>query len=191
MTLITHPLEEKQFSDLPLREKLKNNLFRDGLVKTMVSGVNDPSLRESFQNELNQFLDKRSDIFENDLFLGCLYVDDDKIEDLILPSIRRAWASVFIQPPSLFSFKSDDQYNRRGELFQLLWNIDEFIDYLLEILPKVKDTLKEFEFLDKTAQTLELIVQNYINSLIDKCKTKRGDELLTEIRDLKIKRTLC
>lgn len=189
--MITHPLEESQFSDLPLREKLKNNLFKDGLVKTMVSGVNDPSLRESFQNELNQFLDKRSDIFENDLFLGCLYVDDDKIEDLILPSIRRAWASVFIQPPSLFSFKSDDQYNRRGELFQLLWNIDEFIDYLLEILPKVKDTLKEFEFLDKTAQTLELIVQNYINSLIDKCKTKRGDELLTDIRDLKIKKTLC
>ena len=56
---------------------------------------------------------------------------------------------------------------------------------------KVKDNLKDFEFLDKTAQTLELIAQNYINSLIDKCKTKRGDELLTEIRDLKIKRTLC
>lgn len=189
--MVTHPLDESQFSDLPLKEKLKNKLFRGGLINTMVSGVNDPSLRESFQNELNQFLDKRSDIFENDLFLGCLYEDDDKIEDLILPSIRRAWASVFIQPPSLFSFHSDDQYNRRGELFQLLWNIDDFIDYLLEILPKVKDTLKEFEFLDKTAQTLELIVQNYINSLIDKCKGKRGDELLTEIRDLKIKRTLC
>ena len=131
MTLITHPLEEKQFSDLPLREKLKNNLFRDVLVKNMVSSINDPSLKESFQNELNQFLDKRSDIFENDLLVGYLYEDDDKIEDLILPSIRRAWASVFIQPPSLFSFKSDDQYNRRGELFQLLWNIDLSIDLII------------------------------------------------------------
>jgi hypothetical protein len=187
--MVTHPLDESQFSNLPLKEKLKNKLFRGGLINTMVSGVNDPSLKESFQNELNQFLDKRSDIFENDLFLGCLYVDDDKIEDLILPSIRRAWASVFIKPPSLFSnFTNED---RRGELFQLLWDVDDFIDYLLEILPKVKDTLKEFEFLDKTAQTLELIVQNYINSLIDKCKTKRGDELLAEIRDLKIKKTLC
>jgi hypothetical protein len=190
--MITHPLEEKQFSDLPLREKLKNNLFKDGLIKTMVSSVNDPSLKESFRNELNHLLDNRIDIFDNELLIGYLYEDEDKIEDLILPSIRRAWASVFIKPPSLFSFQSDDQYNRRrGELFQLLWSVDDFIDYLLEILPKVKDTLKEFEFLDKTAQTLELIAQNYINSLIDKCKAKRGEELLIEIRDLKIKKTLC
>ena len=189
--MITHPLEEKQFSDLPLREKLKTNLFKGGLVKTMVSSINDPSLKDVFRNELNHVLDNRIDIFDNELLIGYLYEDEDKIEDLVFPSIRRAWASVFIQPPSLFSFHSDDQYNRRGELFQLLWNVDEFIDYLLEILPKVKDTLKEFEFLDRTAQTLELITQNYINSLVDRCKTKRGDELLAEIRDLKIKRTLC
>ena len=106
---------------MTLREKLKNNLFRDGLVKTMVSSINDPSLKESFRNELNHFLDNRIDIFDNELLIGYLYEDEDKIEDLILPSIRRAWASVFIQPPSLFSFHSDDQYNRRGELFQLLW----------------------------------------------------------------------
>lgn len=188
--MVTHPLEN-QFSDLPLREKLKNNLFKDGLVKTMIGSINDPSLKDVFRIELEHILNNRIDVFDNELLIGYLYEDEDKIEDLILPSIRRAWASVFIQPPSLFSFHSDDQYNKRGELFQLLWSVDEFIDYLVKILPKVKDTLSEFEFLDRTAQTLELIVQNYINSLIDRCKSKRGDELLIEIRDLKIKKTLC
>ena len=54
---------------MTLREKLKNNLFRDGLVKTMVSSINDPSLKESFRNELNHFLDNRIDIFDNELLI--------------------------------------------------------------------------------------------------------------------------
>ena len=78
---VTHPLEGKQFSDLPLREKLKNKLFKGGLVKTMVSSINDPSLKESFRNELNHVLDNRIDIFDNELLIGYLYEDEDKIED--------------------------------------------------------------------------------------------------------------
>ena len=184
-------ITEKEFGDLTIKEKIKNNLFRDALIKTISGGINDQSLKDSFINELNHLLDNRVDIFDNELLIGYLYEDEDKMEDLVFPSVRRAWSQVFINPPSLFSFSSDEQYDKRGELFQLLWNVDEFLDYLLETLPKVKGSLKNFKYLDKTAQTLELIVQNYINGLIDKCKGKRGTELVIEIRDLKIKKTLC
>ena len=94
---------------------------------------------------------------------------------------------IFINPPTLFTLNGR---HNRIELLQLLWNIDEFIDYVLDILPKVKNSLIEFKNIDRSSQTLELIVQNYINALIDNCRNKSDDEIKIEIRDLKIKKTL-
>ena len=35
----------KNFNDIPLSEKLDNQLFRIGLIKTMLSGINDTKLK--------------------------------------------------------------------------------------------------------------------------------------------------
>ena len=94
---------------------------------------------------------------------------------------------IFITPPTLFTIKLND---KRFELFKLLWDVDEFINYLLDILPKVKFSLEEFKNIDRTAQTLELISQNYINELVEKCRNKTENDLKIQIRDLKIKNTL-
>jgi hypothetical protein len=177
----------KNFNDIPLKEKLDNSLFRNGLMKTMLSGIVDDNLKLKFEVELNHIIDNKRELFNNNLIIGNFYEDDDKLEDLILPSIRRSWSMIFINPPTLFNRISND---KRFELFKLLWDVDEFIDYLLDILPKVKFSLKEFENIDRTAQTLELISQNYINGLIEKCRNKTENELKIQIRDLKIKKTL-
>lgn len=177
----------KNFDDIPLSEKLDNDLFRNGLIKTMLTGVHDERLKASFEVEINHVIDNRREIFKNDLIVGEIYLDDDKLEDLILPSIRRAWSMIFVNPPTLFTKSSND---KRLELFELNWDIDQYIDYALDILPKVKTSLKDFENIDRTAHTLELIVQNYINGLIEKCRNKTEDQIKIEIRDLKIKKTL-
>lgn len=177
----------KNFNDIPLSEKLDNQLFRNGLIKTMLAGITDSDLKSKFEVEINYIIDNKREIFKNDLIIGTFYENDDKIEDLILPSVKRAWSMIFINPPSLFTL--NDRYNRI-ELFKLLWDIDEFIDYVLDILPKVKHSLDNFENLDRSSQTLELIVQNYINGLIEKCRNKGPEQIKVEIRDLKIKKTL-
>jgi len=177
----------KNFGDIPLSEKLDNALFRNGLIKSMLSGISDQNLKHKFEVEVNYIIDNKRGIFKNDLIVGSFYEDDDKMEDLILPAIRRAWSMIFINPPTLFSLKSDD---KRLELFQLLWDVDQYIDYVIDIVPKVKYSLKDFENLDRTAQTLELISQNYINGLIDRCRNRNLEDLKIEIRDLKIKKTL-
>ena len=177
----------KNFNDIPLSEKLDNQLFRIGLIKTMLSGINDTKLKSKFEVEINYIIDNKRQIFKNDLIVGSFYEDDDRIEDLILPSVKRAWSMIFINPPTLFTLNGR---HNRIELFQLLWNIDEFIDYVLDILPKVKNSLIEFKNIDRSSQTLELIVQNYINGLIDNCRNKSEEQIKIEIRDLKIKKTL-
>lgn len=177
----------KNFDDIPLSEKLDNSLFRSGLIKAMLNGIHDEKLKSTFEVEINHVIDSRREIFKNDLIIGEIYLDDDKLEDLIIPSIRRAWSMIFINPPSLFTKNGNE---KRLELFKLNWDIDQYIDYVLDILPKVKKSLKDFENIDRTAHTLELIVQNYINGLIEKCRNKTEDQIKIEIRDLKIKKTL-
>jgi hypothetical protein len=153
----------------------------------MLSGINDAKLKLRFEVEINYIIDNKKEIFKNDLIIGTFYEDDDRIEDLILPSVKRAWSMIFINPPTLFTLNGR---HNRIELLKLLWDIDEFIDYVLDILPKVKNCLDNFNNLDRSSQTLELIVQNYINGLIDNCRNKSEDQIKIEIRDLKIKKTL-
>ena len=177
----------KNFNDIPLKEKLDNSLFRNGLIRTMLSGIVDYNLKSKFEVELKYIIDNKKELFNNNLIIGTFYEDDDKIEDLILPAIKRSWSMIFITPPTLFTIKLND---KRFELFKLLWDVDVFINYLLDILPKVKFSLEEFKNIDRTAQTLELISQNYINGLVEKCRNKTENELKIQIRDLKIKNTL-
>ena len=101
--------------------------------------------------------------------------------DLILPCVRRIFAEVFFNPPTLFKEK-------RLEYFQLLFDIDEFVDYFLVIVPKMKKSLELLESLDRTSKTLELIVDNYVAHLVE--RTRGREDIVADIRDLKIKKTL-
>jgi hypothetical protein len=54
---------------------------------------------------------------------------------------------------------------KRLQLFELLFDIDDFLDYLVLILPKTANKLEMFDSLDRTQETLQLIVDNYIAGL--------------------------
>jgi hypothetical protein len=48
----------------------------------------------------------------------------------------------------------------------MYFNADEFIDYLIDMFSKSKDCLQHFEHIDRTSETLTLIVDNYVAGLV-------------------------
>jgi len=167
--------DDKKKSILDLK---KDSDFRSLLVDTLCQGIR---LTSDFRDILDYVIDEKLQLFEIDEFSGSFYPEDDDTLDLIFPAIRRVWGKVFVDPPQILKEK-------KLELFQLLFDIDDFIDYLLDIMPKVKTSLIEFDKLDRTSETLILIVDNYIAGLLE--ATRNREDIQQEIRDLRISKTL-
>jgi len=171
-------------------DNIKNENYRNAIIDALTGGIAD-EFQEYFEMVMNYVIDEKLEIFNKEEFKGSLYDGDDEFLDMILPSVRRVFGKVFIDPPKMFipdtivssvkGYKEDG----RMELFQLHYNIDEFIDYLIEILPKSKDCLSQFENIDRSPKTLEIIVDNYIGGLIK--KVLESNDIKQDIRDLKIK----
>jgi hypothetical protein len=168
------PKKQDRKSILDLK---KDAEFRILITDTLCQGI---WLTSDFRDVLDYVIDNKLQLFETDDFSGSFYPDDDDTLDLVFPAIRRVWGKIFVDPPQILK-------DKKLELFQLLFDIDDFIDYLIEIMPKVKTSLIEFDKLDRTAETLVLIVDNYIAGLLE--ATRNRDDIQMEIRDLRISKT--
>lgn len=161
--------------------------FRESIIDSLCKGVKESSL---LRDMLDYVVDEKLNLFDNSEFSNSLYEDEDVVVALILPSVRRVFSKVFIDYPTLF--KSQEHHllttyaNKRLELYQLNFDIDEFIDYLIEMFRKTKNCLESFTFLDRTAENLTLIVDNYIAMLVK--KVTQSDNIDRDIRDLKLKK---
>lgn len=169
------PTKQDKKSILDLK---KDADFRAMIVDTLCQGIR---MTSDFREMLDYVIDEKLHLFEIDAFSGSFYPEDDDTLDLIFPAIRRVWGKVFSDPPQILKEK-------KLELFQLLFDIDDFVGYLIEIMPKVKTSLIEFDKLDRTAETLVLIVDNYIAGLLE--ATRNREDIQMEIRDLRIVKTL-
>ena len=169
------PRKQENKSILDMR---KDPDFRNMLVDTLCQDIR---LTSDFRDIIDYVIDNKLHLFESDEFSGSFYPEDDDTLDLIFPAISRVWGKVFVDPPKLLK-------DKKLELFQLLFDIDDFVGYLIEIMPKVKTSLIEFDKLDRTAETLVLIVDNYIAGLLE--ATRNRDDIQMEIRDLRIGKTL-
>ena len=167
--------DDKKKSILDLK---KDADFRSMLVDTLCQGIR---LTSDFRDIVDYVIDNKLHLFVTDEFSGTFYPEDDDTLDLIFPAIRRVWGKIFVDPPQILK-------ENKLELFQLLFDIDDFVDYLIKIMPKVKTSLIEFDKLDRTAETLVLIVDNYIAGLLE--ATRNRDDIQMEIRDLRISKTL-
>ena len=171
-------------------DKIKDERYRNSIIDALTGGIRE-EFQEYFEMVMNYVIDEKINLFNKDEFKGSFYDDDDETLDFILPCVRRVFGKVFIDTPKIFTpdttvssvkgYKDDG----RMELFQLNYNIDEFIDYLIDILPKSKGCLSQFENIDRSSKTLEIIVDNYIGGLIK--KVLESNDIKQDIRDLKIK----
>jgi len=151
---------KKSFLDL-----YKDYHYRKAIIDALCNGIGSQYLY-SFKSLLEYVIDKKYHLFDREEFKGALYLDEDETLDLVLPSIRRVFGKVFIDRPTLFNESGYD--NSRYKLFTMYFNADEFIDYLIEMFIKSKDCLQHFEHIDRTSETLTLIVDNYIAGLVQK-----------------------
>jgi hypothetical protein len=111
------------------------------------------------------------------------FLFEDLDEDLILyilPSLRRVYSKFFIDIPPILSHDES-----RLELFKLSFDLDEFLRYLHQMIIEKRDILNFFENLDSQSEFLSLVVQNYVSG---KIKLTRCNDVVTKVRDLKIKR---
>ena len=158
-------LDKKSFIDL-----YKEEHYRKAIVDALCQGI-DAQYIPSFKSLLEYVITEKYDLFNRDEFKGALYLDEDETLDLILPAVRRVFGKIFIDPPTLFkdySYGRDLPENLRYKLFMMYFNPDEFIDYLVDMFIISKDCLQHFEHIDRTAETLTLIVDNYVASLVQK-----------------------
>jgi hypothetical protein len=164
--------EKISFLEIRNHPKYKSLLF-----KNLLEGITNAN---DFESLLNNIVNEKYTLFDIEEFKGSLY-DNDETEtlDLILPSIRRVWAKVYITPPSLLR-------DNRLDLFQLYFDIDDFLNYLVDMLKKSKSSLIHFDKLDRTVETLTLIVDNYIAHLVE--KTKECIDIEKEIASIKLQR---
>jgi hypothetical protein len=150
-------------------------MFREELLDTLESMLKSHS--SDFRDTISYVLDNKLDLFKE--FDGPFYEGEDNMLDLILPAITRLYGKYFITPPTIL--KSD-----RLDLYQLSFDIDHFIDYFIDIIPKVKNSLEHLENLDRTAETLSLVVDNYIASRFK--YAYECIDILQEIREVKLKK---
>ena len=144
----------------------KDEQYKKAIIDALCQGISSQHLH-SFKSLLEYVVDEKYYLFDREEFKGALYLEEDETLDLVLPAIRRVFGKVFIDPPTLFK---ETGYNNghRYKLFTMFFNADEFIDYLIDMFIKSKDCLQHFEHIDRTAETLTLIVDNYVASLVQK-----------------------
>ena len=130
----------------------QNPSYREIILDTLCQGIKNTS---EFRDLLEYVIDKKLYLFKGFEFQGNLYDGDDDLLDFILPTIRRVWGKVYVTPPSMLK-------KERLQLFELLFDIDEFLDYLVLIIPKSSNKLEIFDNLDRTQENTI-----YINSIFN------------------------
>lgn len=166
-----------------------NDTYKNAVIESLLQGVSENHV-EILSQILLYVIEEKYQLFDNPELQGHFYNDeDDELSDLILPSIRRLYGKTFINPPSLFA---SDTETDRYKLFVLYFNIDDFINYFIDLLLKSKGMLINFEYIDKTAETLTLIVDNYIAGNVKKVRDCQdiSSEIKKLERELKIKDVL-
>jgi len=168
----------------------KDENYKNAIIDALTGGIPDEFM-EYYEMTLNYIIEEKYKLFDKPEFEGSFYEGEDETLDLILPAVRRFFGKVFIDPPKIFQeqpeLKAVRGYDPDGrlELFQLYYDIDEFINYLVEYLTISKDCLEKFHYIDRTSTTLEIIVDNHIGKMVK--SVLESEDIKKDIRDLKIK----
>jgi len=169
---------KKSFLDL-----YKDEHYKKAITEALCQGISSEYIH-SYKEIIEYVVDEKYHLFDREEFKGALYLDEDETLDLILPAVKRVFGKVFIDPPTLFK---DSGYgrvlseNKRYKLFTMYFNIDDFIDYLIDMFIKSKNCLEHFEHIDRTVETLTLIVDNYVAGLVQRVRDVEDHEQAIDV----------
>jgi hypothetical protein len=137
-----------------------NITYKEYLIDELCSQIPSDS---DFRDVIEYVLNNKVDFIKENIENIPLYGDDDNLHDFILPTIRRIWSQFFINPPSLLK-------DKRLELFQLYFNVDWVLNYLVDKIneARYRKPLQMFESMDRSSETCRLISDNYIANIFSK-----------------------
>jgi hypothetical protein len=164
--------------EMSIFEMLDNPLYKEALIDSICQGP----ITSEFRDTIEYVIDKKIILFKD--YDKPLYEGDDNLTSLILPSIKRVWGNTYINPPKLLI---DD----RLELYKLMFNIDDYIDYFIDILQK-GISITSLEYLDRSCEFVRLIVDNYVGRNFQKAYTTIDvkSEISSLKRELKINKII-
>lgn len=184
---------------LNLYNVYENEDYRESIISSLSNGITDKEKVKEFNNVCNYFINNKLQLFKD------IEINNKSIGEYILPIIRRLWSNFFVNLPDVINIEKDQTYryinhntksyvnhikNKRMQLYQLYFSIDDFTEYLIDILPKCEKSLDAFEKIDKEVKLLELIVENYTIGIINKVMAFNKYDIDAEIRDVKLKSIL-
>lgn len=109
--------------------------------------------------------------------------DGTNLLEYILPTLKRVYSKFYINPPSILLQSSG---TKRLELFQLQFDLVDFLTFLSSKFSKNSKILDDFQNLDKCIELFTLIVDDYLASKVSHILSMKVSNIQTEIRDIKI-----
>lgn len=171
-------MDEANFSEDPM--------VRQSIIDALCIGITNTS---EFIDEVDYIINDLIPKYKSEIE-GLLYDDGDKLINLILPSFRRVWSKIYIDTPTIFEmgFKHDENSLK---LYQLLFNTDNFIEFLVDKLNSTRNCLDGFDNIDKGLTHLTIVVDDYLGYLlkrVDDCKDVKADIRKIKINNINNKR---
>jgi len=176
------------FKDSKSLKEFDNDRLYDALCK----GISHPDDISHLKDLFKDTTLLHYHLFDNPIFIEKRNKTEENPEgnhllEYILPTIRRAYSKFFINPPSILVSSVE---NKRLELFQLQFNLVEFLTFLSDKYIKNHNKLNDFKNLDTDSEILTLIVEDYIASKISYISSMHASDIPVEIRDIKISKHL-
>jgi len=176
------------FKDAKSLKEFDNDILYDALCK----GINDPNHVSHLKDLYKDTTSLYHHLFDNPVFTEMKNKteenpDGNNLLEYILPTVKRAYSKFFINTPTIFN---NINANFRLELFQLQFNLQEFLKFISEKFIKNHSALDDFKNLDTDSEILTLIVEDYMASKISYVASVKQVDIQKEIRDIKISKHL-
>lgn len=159
-------------------QEYDNDKVYDLLLQGIVNGSLKDQLLELYQDTCRiHYHLFEDDFFKQNFISSDENKDGNNILSYILPSVRRVFVTFFMDVPTLF-----ENDPKRKELFQIQFDLEEF---LIELSNKLKNNitiLDNFKNLDRGSEILQLIVNDYVASKIKKSRVNNTTQAIREIK---------
>lgn len=157
----------------------------DEVYGVMLQGIIGSTLNDQLLGLYQDTCRIHYHLFEDDFFKQKFFSSDDdkdgslnwQILSYILPSVRRVFVTFFMNVPTLF-----ENDPKRKELFQLQFDLEEFLTELSNKLKNNITILDNFKNLDRGSEILQLIVNDYVASKIKKSRVNNPTQAIREIK---------
>jgi len=164
-------------------------LDREQVYNTIVRGIDDLH-KDLFLKYCKITLTDYHHLFDIESFTTKRYPTDNLPQgynalEYVLPTLKRVFYKFFIKTPEIFD---NPYFTGKLELFQLHFDLVEFLEFFSRKYDKNWNCLEDFEYLDSVSEILTLIVHDYVAQKVNLVQSTPQKEILSQIRDKKIER---